>query len=409
MSQKIALVLTAAFVLGSTAQAQSPAGKWDGVVKYGDNSFPFVFEIAGSGANLKGTFFNGEARFDSSAGQQTGNAVKLVWDSYAATLEATLVDGVLKGTYGGKRLGMHDFEARLHQASATSPNPPQIGGVWIIPAKSSKNENAWRLILRQNGARAEGAVLRVDGDTGLLDGVYHDGKFTLTHFDGSRSGILEVTPKADGSLGLSLTAGRGKAQEYSAVRVTEAKSKGVADPDDFTKHTGVKDPNEAFHFSFPDLTGKVVSNTDAKFQGKVLLVNVTGSWCPNCHDEAPYLESLYKKYRALGLEIVALDFEEPEQLQDPSRLRAFIKQYGLDYTYLIGGDTAEMNAKIPQGKNLDSWPTTFIIGRDGLVKEVHAGFPAKASGEFHEEMKQQFTAAIERLLAQGSSRPSANQ
>ena len=409
MSQKIALVLTAAFALVSTARAQPLAGKWDGVVKYGDNSFPFVFEISGSGGNLKGTFFNGEARFDSSTGQQNGNAVKLVWDSYAATLEATLADGVLKGTYGGKRLGVHDFEARLHKALATSPNPPQIGGVWIIPAKSSKNENAWRLILRQNGTRAEGAVLRVDGDTGLLDGVYHDGKFTLTHFDGSRSGILEVTAKADGSLGLSLIAGRGKAQEYSAVRVTEARSKGVADPDDFTKHTSVKDPNEPFHFSFPDLTGKIVSNTDAKFQGKVLLVNVTGSWCPNCHDEAPYLESLYRKYRALGLEIVALDFEEPEQLQDPSRLRAFIKQYGLDYTYLIGGDTAEMNAKIPQGKNLDSWPTTFIIGRDGLVKEVHAGFPAKASGEFHEEMKQQFTAAIERLLAQGSSRPSANQ
>ena len=137
-------------------------------------------------------------------------------------------------------------------------------------------------------------------------------------------------------------------------------------------------------------------------------MNVTGSWCPNCHDEAPFLEALYKKYRSLGLEIVALDFEEPEQLQDPSRLRAFIKQYGLDYTYLLGGDTADVNAKIPQGKNMDSWPTTFIIGRDGRVKEVHAGFPARASGEFHEEMKQQFTAAIERLLAE-NTRPSANQ
>ncbi len=76
-----------------------------------------------------------------------------------------------------------------------------------------------------------------------------------------------------------LTSGRGKAQEYSAVRVNEAKAKGVADPDDFTLHTGVKDPNEPFRFSFPDLTGKTVSNTDASFRGTVVLINVTGSWC----------------------------------------------------------------------------------------------------------------------------------
>ena len=406
MLKKLMLAMTATLTLVSAVYAQQLAGKWDGVVKYGDNAFPFIFEISGSGANLQGTFFNGDARFPSSSGQASGNTVKLVWDSYAATLDATLADGVLKGTYGGKRIGMHDFEARPHKAVTASANPPTVAGVWIIPAKSSKNENAWRLILRQKGGHAEGAVLRVDGDTGLLEGEYRDGKFTLTHFDGSRTGILEIASKADGSLGLTLTSGRGKAQEYTAVRVNEAKAKGVADPDDFTLHTGVKNPDEPFRFSFPDLTGKTVSNTDARFRGKVVLVNVTGSWCPNCHDEAPFLEALYKKYKALGLEIVALDFEEPEQLQDPVRLRAFIKQYGLDYTYLLGGDTAEMNAKIPQGKNLDSWPTTFILGRDGRVKEVHAGFPAKASGEFHDEMKQQFESTIERLLA--SNAPSAD-
>ena len=139
----VVFALTAACALASTAVAQPLAGKWDGIVKYADNSFPFVFEISGSGSSLKGTFFNGEARFDSSSGQQNGNALKLAWDSYAATLEATLTDGVLKGTYGGKRLGMHDFEARPHKAVASSPNPPSVGGVWIIPAKSSKNETGF--------------------------------------------------------------------------------------------------------------------------------------------------------------------------------------------------------------------------------------------------------------------------
>ena len=57
----------------------------------------------------------------------------------------------------------------------------------------------------------------------------------------------------------------------------------------------MKDPAEPFRFSFPDMQGQIVSNTDARFRGKVVLVNISGSWCPNCHDEAPFLSALYKQ------------------------------------------------------------------------------------------------------------------
>ena len=75
-----------------------------------------------------------------------------------------------------------------------------------------------------------------------------------------------------------------------------------------------------------------------RFRGKVLLINITGSWCPNCHDEAPFLASLYDKYHAQGLEVVALSFEEADQLKNVTRLRAFIKEYGIKYTVLLGGE-----------------------------------------------------------------------
>jgi hypothetical protein len=113
---------------------------------------------------------------------------------------------------------------------------------------------------------------------------------------------------------------------------------------------------------------------------------------------------LDKKYRDKGLAIVALDFEEPEQQGNLGRERAFVKQYGVQYTYLIAGAPSDMWEKVPQLVNLNTWPATVFVGRDGLVKGVHSGFASPASGEFNRELQQEFTAKIEQLLAQNLGR-----
>jgi len=182
----------------------------------------------------------------------------------------------------------------------------------------------------------------------------------------------------------------------------------LPEPTDPSTHTRVKDASQPFLFSFPDLTGKLVSSDDARFRGKVVLVNITGSWCPNCHDEAPFLAELYRKYRGQGLEIVALSFEEADQLKDPTRLRAFIKKYGIEYTVLLGGEPAEAKAKLAQAENWDAWPTTFFIDREGLARAVHAGFPGSASGELYGQAKQEFVSNVEKLLADGKTSSLSN-
>jgi thiol-disulfide isomerase/thioredoxin len=240
------------------------------------------------------------------------------------------------------------------------------------------------------------AILRVDGDTGSLTGRWQDGKFVLSHFDGTRPALMEITPASDGTLAIEQKTGRDG--HLTAYRVEEAREKRLPEPEDFSAHTKVKDPGRPFTFQFPDTDGKIWSNADPKFQGKVLLVNITGTWCPNCHDEAPYLEQLYKKYRERGLEIVALDFEEPEQQAELGRARAFVKKYGIEYTYLIAGAPAELQDKMKQLVNLNTWPATIFIGRDGLVKAIHAGFAAPASGDFYRQLDQEYTSTIERLL-----------
>jgi thiol-disulfide isomerase/thioredoxin len=385
----------------SPLKAQSIAGLWDGVVRVGDFDVPFRIEFAGEGSNIQGWFFNGDEHVTSTGGRLAGKSLTLNFDHYASRLEVTLEDGVLKGKYGNPARAQYDFEARPHQqAVASSGAVPTIGGLWEIPNDSPKGEHAWRFIVRQSGPEIAAAILRVDGDTGTLTGTFKDGKVLLSHFSGARPSVIELAPQADGTLELGFKSPHGGIRKLTAIRPADARVKGLPEPADPTLHTRVKNPNELFRFSFPDLNGNVVSNTDARFKNKVILVNVTGSWCPNCHDEAPFLAELYRKYRSLGLEIVALDFEEPEQRKDPARLQAFIKRYGIEYTYLIAGEPGELQTKIAQAENLNAWPTTFFLGRDGLVRGVHAGFAAPASGEFHTQLRLDFTNTVERLLSE---------
>lgn len=396
--------LAIAFLLaGLPAVAQQIDGVWDASVVVNGFAVPFRIQISTKDGKASSYFFNGDEKVNpSTQGSFQSGQLALEFASYATRLRATLTDGALAGSYDSSSGSSYPFYAEPHKErySPTS-GVPKIDGLWEIQVKSPKGESAWRFIVNQSGGEISGAILRVDGDTGTLSGTYKDGKFVLSHFTGERPFYLEVTPLPDDTLELAILSSREK-QTLVALRPEAARLKGLPPPDDPSQHTTLKNPNEPLQFSFPDLSGKTISDRDARFRGKVVLVNITGSWCPNCHDEAPFLEDLYQRYHAQGLEIVALDFEPAEQLKDLSRARAFIQRYGIEYTYLVAGEPSQLNEKLPQAVNLNAWPTTFFVGRDGLVREIHTGFTSRASGKFDTDLKTEITNHVRRLLAENA-------
>jgi thiol-disulfide isomerase/thioredoxin len=408
-------------------------GRWDAVLVRDGVDIPFRIDINGNGPTLKGVFYDGFQPYDgtTSATFQNGNLVLDV-EHYLTTISARLENGQLTGTVvtqnrsSGAGYGFH--AVRHVDAPAAAGQGPAIAGTWVIPlaAPSSKGEKAFRFIVEQRGPDVAASVLRIDGDTGAYSGAFRDGHWVLSHFDGGRPSVIIVTPKQGGTLeiqqlldhpkpaakaaagseyGNDATPDGRYAASLTAYRAEVAEAKGLPRPEDFVTHTTASNPNEVFKFNFPDSDGKLVSNDDPRFKGKVVLAVVTGTWCPNCHDEAQYLVQLDKKYRDKGVAIVALNFEEPEQQETLKRQRAFVKQYGVKYTYLLAGSPAQMWEKVPQLNHLDTWPATVFIGRDGKVKAVHSGFASPASGEFHTQLDHEFTTRIDQLLAE---KPGAN-
>jgi thiol-disulfide isomerase/thioredoxin len=393
-------------VLPLAAAAQSLSGRWDGTAKVQDHLIvPLHLELSQTGSQLHGALVDGAQTMAATEGSVDGNALTLRFSQYAITLRLKLQEGTLQGQYS-KDNGSFSYPVALKRQINPPPvagKIPNIAGTWIIPAESAKGEHAWRLIIRQSGPAVTGTILRIDGDTGALAGDYRDGAFHLSRFQDTRPTVMEIVPNTDGTLAIKLAGphigGKTGETELTLAALRPLSSKTLPQPDSAEGHTSVKDPREPLAFNFPDLNGKPVANTDPQFKNKVVLVNITGSWCPNCHDEAPYLEELYRKYRPEGFEIVALDFEEPDQQHTLTRLHAFLKKYGITYTYLLAGAPAEVDEKIPQAVNLNAWPTSFLVGRDGRVHFVEVGFPSVGSADFYAEAKHRYAANIERLLA----------
>ncbi|MGC1302891.1 MAG: TlpA disulfide reductase family protein [Caulobacteraceae bacterium] len=375
------------------------AGRWQGQAQLNGAEIPFRLDLSARGGQVRATFFDGSRPTNPSAPGvvSPSGRLQLSFPSYAAVLDASVTDLGLEGTYTRGRSTL-PITARKAPPPAPGQGAPSIAGEWIIPGVTAKGEKAWRLIVHQAGGRAEATILRIDGDTGTLNGVYADGAFRLSHFAGERPALLEIRAPSPRQLKLSLTDGEGH-KDLVAVRPREALAQGVA-PSDPTRFTSVADPAAPFSFAFPDLSGRTVASTDKRFRGKVVLVDVMGSWCPNCHDEAPFLQSLYARHHRQGLEVVALDFEQsPEQVADPQRLKAFVQRYGLTYSVLLAGETKTVHEKLPQAVNLSAWPTTFFIGRDGRVKAVHVGFTSPGSGARDRETRAEVEKQVEALLA----------
>ena len=388
-----------AIAQNADAGAGTPEGVWSGTATYNGQQVPLHLEITGNGDHIQGALINGKEKSLSSSGSYSNGHLILHFDYFANTVDATLKDGVLTGTFSSRTRSL-PITARLNVAPEDpSSNPPNIAGAWEIAVKGPKGESAWELHVSQSGPEVDAVIQRIDGDTGNLYGTWRNGQFDVSHFTAAGPSYAVLRPQADGTLKV-ITFSRSASQELTAQRPEAARAEGLNKPDDPLRHTRLKDPVQPLVFSGKDLNGKLVASTDPEFKGKVLILSIGGSWCPNCHDEAPFLEELYSKYHARGLDVVELSFEEEDQLANPERLRAFIQRYRITYPVLLAGTPDQLNEKLPQVDGLNCWPTTFFIGRDGVVKTIHAGYSGPANGTGNSELRREVNDLVVKLLSE---------
>jgi thiol-disulfide isomerase/thioredoxin len=381
-----------------------PAGQWQAALDLAGGALPFALELASGGGRWTGTLCNGRVCHPLSAVRIRGDSVLLEMADYDATIDARLVRDSLVGSYrnvGNRGPRVIPFRAARGRRPVTHA-PAWLVGRWDATFFSDFGSSPRVFELRDGPEGLEGTMISNTGDYGHFAGRVEGDSFALAHFDGSFVYLLAGARHGDTLRGV-FHAGLRTQTPWIAVRSSGASR--LKAPTDIT----TADTSAPFRFAFPDLAGRMVTDRDPRFSGRVVLVDIFGSWCPTCHDAAPQLVRLYRKYHARGLEIVGLAYEVTgDTAIDARQLRRYRRKFGIEFPVLLAGvnDTEAAAATLPQLHGFTSFPTTVFLGRDGRVRRVHAGFYGPATGAQHERLIREFEREVERLLAERGGRKS---
>jgi thiol-disulfide isomerase/thioredoxin len=388
----------AALTLSLLGSAPSPAGAWRAVLELEGGTLKFALELGGTAGSYRGRLCNGRRCVPLSKVTLRGDSVTIEIADYAATMTARLAGDSLTGMYrntGNRGPRIIPFRAARGSWPITRA-PAWLTGRWDASFFSDFGTSPRVFEFRDGPRGPEGTMISNTGDYGHFAGEVTGDSFALAHFDGSFVYLLTGARHGDTLRGV-FHAGLRTQTPWIAIRSTGAPH--LKSPTEITS----ADTTAPFRFAFPDLQGRVVTQSDPQFRGKVVVIDIFGTWCPTCHDAAPGLVRLYRKYHARGLEVVGLAYEVTgDSAVDARQVRRYRDKFRIPFPLLLAGanDTEAAAETLPQLYGFTSFPTTVFLGRDGRVRQVRAGFYGPATGAQHDRLLQSMDREVERLLSE---------
>lgn len=382
-------------------------GLWRAVLERKDgNEIVFNFEAKDSAGKKILYIRNASERLLVDDIVITGDSVFVTLPFFESQLRASFInDNELKGVWL-KRLvdkyqvipftAYHDQPFRFHVSSNAAM--ANVSGRWDVQfLKAAKNEELSVGEFVQKGNHVTGTFLNQTGDYRFLEGVMDGDSLRLSSFDGGHAFLFKAKVVGDSITGGQYFSGPVFKLNWVAKRNAHAQL-----PDEFSL-TKMKPGESKFDFSFKDIDGKKVSIHDAQFKNKVLLIQIMGSWCPNCMDETHFLSGLYDHYKSKGVEVIGLAYERSTEFERSQKsLRSFQKRFNVKYPLLITGvsvnDSLRSEKTLPQLEKIEGFPTTIFINRKGEVEKIHTGFNGPGTGVHYEEQKKEFYEIVNGLL-----------
>lgn len=259
-------------------------------------------------------------------------------------------------------------------------SPAKIEGKWAVTFEVN-TEDEYPAIgeFFQENDGLTGTFLTETGDYRYLSGQVISDKFYLSTFDGSHAFFFKGKLLSDGTISGIFRSGTHYTTSWIAHRDENAS---LTDAYELTKMTG---ENNKIDFSFPGLDGQNVSINDSKFQGKSKIIQLFGTWCPNCLDETRFMLDFFEKNNDLPVEIIGIGFERyKDDGKSINSLKRYKERLNIPYEILYGGyyEKSQASEKFPFLNKIISYPTLLFLNRENEVLKIHTGFSGPATSEY---------------------------
>ena len=322
-----------------------------------------------------------------------------VYDTY---IRGEYEGGVIEGEWVVKYKNNYSipFVARYGQGRRFGDfdKPPltDVSGKWQVAFTDEGSTYPAVAEFEQTGNRLTGTFRTETGDYRYLDGNVLGNKLYLSVFDGSHAFVFEGKLTDENAIVGSFRSGKHYRATWTATR-----DAGATLPDPGTL-TSLNAGYETIDFSFPDADGNVVSLSDARFAGKPKVVQILGTWCPNCRDETNFLTNYLAANPDSDVEVIGLAFERYRDAETvDERLRQYTREMELPYPLLRAGyyDKQEAATRLPMLDKVMSYPTLLFVDRDNRVRHIHTGFNGPATSRYA-AFEQEFAEQLAVISAQ---------
>jgi peroxiredoxin len=387
------------------------AGAYRATLQLPGGEAPFGVQIARENDAYVLYLLNGAERTRVSNVQVQGGELKAVFPGYENSLFAkttrTGLEGAVTLIKAGGKEQVIPFRATLGEThrfykDAVTDNA-DVAGRWQLTLTNDEGKETPAVaVLEQSHDRVTGTVMTPTGDHRYLEGQVRGEELQLSTFAGGLAYLYKLKVEEDGQLAGDYWQGLASHERVRAQRNDAATLEGAG------PRTTLKDDANRLDFTFKDVEGKPVSLSDERFRGKVVLVTLGGTWCPNCHDETMFLVPFYREYRDRGFEVIALMFERHAEFEKAAKaVQGYRKDLGIEYATLIAGTADDEAGKaLPTLSGIYGYPTAILIDKRGEVRDIHTGFSGPATGDAHHEFVREFRAQVDALLAEQPDRDS---
>jgi len=282
---------------------------------------------------------------------------------------------------------------------ASSTATKNISGRWSVTFATNQPNELSVAELKQTGNTLSGTFLNPTGDYRYLEGIVTKDSLFLSCFDGGHAFLITAKIESVNKIsGGTFYSGALYKEAWSGIK--DAKAKVTEE----TVAMYVKPGEEKLHFTFKDLQGKPVSINDDKFKNKVVVIQLMGSWCPNCMDETAFLSDYYNKNKQRGVEIIALAYEySTDWERSVKSLQKFQQRFNVQYSILNTGvtvtDSLRTEKTLPELTPIKFFPSSVILDKQGKIRKLDTGFNGPATGEHYVIYKKEFEDTINKLLS----------